>query len=194
MSLTMESERYALKFYVRPPCGVPDQDFILFFHRVIQESLLSETCIDVTDYSHVPNGPGVMLICHEAHYSMDHGGGRLGLKCATKRGGSGDAAARLRRVMQKTLQACAAMEAHEIFGGRVRFDTAAALFSIEDRLVAPNTPETFAALAPALAGLAQRAWGTAPLLARTGTPKECFQVELSAPSVPSLEELLARLQ
>lgn len=189
----MQSERYAFKLHVKPPCDVPEKDIILFFHRVIQEGALSETLIDVTDYSHVPNGPGVMLICHEAHYSMDHGGGRLGLKCATKRGASGDGAERLRRVLQKTLRACAVMEGHEILAGRVQFDTASALFSIEDRLVAPNTPETFAAFSPVLAEGFARAWATPPALAHTGTPKECFQVALTAPTAPTLAELLARL-
>jgi len=189
----MESQRYALKLDVQASAEIPDSDFILFFHRVIQESLLPETCIDVTDYSHVPDGPGVMLICHEAHYSMDHGGGRLGLKCATKRGATGDATARLRRILQKTLRACSAMESHEIFAGRVKFDTRSALFSIEDRLLAPSTQSTFESFAPLLAEVASHVWGASPVLARTGSAKEVFQVELTAPHAPPLAEMLARL-
>lgn len=189
----MDSQRFAAKLFTLPAAPVPTHDFVLFFHRVIQGSLLEETTIDVADYSHVPDGPGVMLICHEAHYSMDRGGGRLGLRCATKRGATGDTAARIRRVLLKTLKLAALMEGHEIFGGRVRFDTQSALVSIEDRLVAPPTQETFDAFAPELAAVATRAWGAPPVLVRVGSAKEPFQVELSAPVAPAIQELLARL-
>jgi hypothetical protein len=189
----MESQRYAFKLFAEPAANVPSHDLVLFFHRVIQDRLLDETTVDVTDYSHVPNGPGVMLICHEAHYSMDRGEGLLGLKCATKRGATGDARARLRRVIGKTLRAAAALEKHEILGGRLRFDTKSALFSIEDRLVAPPTDESFAAIAPALGEQIQALWGATPALARTGTAKECFQVRISVPDAPPLADIASRL-
>jgi hypothetical protein len=190
----MDSQRYAFKLPVLLPCDVPPGDLILFFHRNIQEALPGETYVDVTDYSHVTDGPGVMLICHEAHYSMDRAGGRLGLKCATKRGASGDIAERIRRVIKKTLRIAAAMEGHEVLGGRVRFDTSSAALSIEDRLLAPNNEETFAALAPVLAEVVTAAWGAPPVLRRAGSPKECFQVEISAPGKPEIADLTARLE
>ena len=40
---------------------------------------LEELLIDVADYLHVHNGPGIMLIGHEADYSLDNRAGRLGL-------------------------------------------------------------------------------------------------------------------
>lgn len=190
----MDSQRFAAKLFTLPAGEVPEKDFVLFFHRVIQGRLLDETTIDVTDYSHVPDGPGVMLICHEAHYGMDRGGGRLGLRCATKRGATGDTATRIQRVLKKVLRLAELMEGHEIFGGRVRFDTRAALVSIEDRLAAPSTQETFDAVAPVLAEVATRAWGAPPVLVRVGSAKEPFHVELSAPNAPSVGELLGRLE
>lgn len=189
----MESQRYAAKLFAREGAEIPDRDVVLFFHRVIQDGLVDETCIDVTDYSHVPDGPGVMLICHEAHYAMDRAGGRLGLRCATKRGATGSAADRVRRVLERTLRLARAMEEHEIFGGRARFETGSALVSIEDRLAAPATQATFDAFAPVLAEVATRAWGAPPVLVRVGSAKEPFQVELSAPCAPSIGELLGRL-
>jgi hypothetical protein len=186
----METQRLALKLFAAAPCEATSTEYTLFFHRTIQEGGLRETFIDVTDYSHVPSGPGVMLICHEAHYSMDSGGGRLGLKCATKRGAAGDAAARVRRVLGKTLSACAAMESHEALSGKIRFSTDTLLFSIEDRLVAPNTAATFEAIAPVLSHVLSDVWGAAPSLTRAGSPKECFQVEARLPTSPPLSRLL----
>lgn len=189
----METQRLALKLFAAAPCEATSKEYILFFHRTIQEGGLPETFIDVTDYSHVPNGPGVMLICHEAHYSMDHAAGRLGLKCATKRGAAGDSAARVRRVLQKTLSAAAAMESHEALSGKIRFSTDTLLFSIEDRLVAPSTAETFQVVAPVLAEVIGSVWGVPPVLARVGSPKECFQVEATMAGSPSVAEFVGRL-
>jgi hypothetical protein len=192
--ITMDSQRFTAKlFTLDAAASVPKEDVVLFFHRVIQDRLLDEITVDVTDYSHVPDGPGVMLICHEAHYSMDRGGGRLGLRCAAKRGATGDTAERIRRVLRKVLRLAERMEAHEILGGRVKFDTRSALVSIEDRLVAPSAQETFDALAPVLAGVATDVWGAPPVLVRVGSPKEPFQVEMSAPVGPTVTDLLSRL-
>ena len=49
------------------------------FHRWIREQAMPELLIDVADYSHVPAGPGVMVIGHEANYSVDNRENRLGL-------------------------------------------------------------------------------------------------------------------
>lgn len=189
----MESQRYAAKIFLPEGTDVPKEDLILFFHRVIQDHLLDEVTIDVTDYSHVQGGPGVMLLCHEAFYSMDRGGGRLGLKVATKRGATGSTEDRIRRVLGKLLRLARVMEDHEIFAGRLRFDAQNLLLSIEDRLLAPSSQATFDAFAPALAAVATRVWGAPPLLVRAGSPKEPFQVELSLEEAKSTSELLAAL-
>ena len=189
----MESQRYAFELVSAPVAAVSDHDLVLFFHRVIQDKALPETCIDVTDYSHVPGGPGVMLICHEAHYSLSRARGSLRLRCATKRGAEGDTEARIRRVLAKTLRAAAALEAHPALEGRVTLDTTRAMLSIEDRLVAPNSEETFAAFAPVLARVVTAVWGASPVLARVGSDKECFQVEITVPVGPKVTELLVRV-
>ena len=49
------------------------------FHRWIQQQALPGLLLDVADYRHVPEGPGVVLVAHEAIYGLDQGGGRLGL-------------------------------------------------------------------------------------------------------------------
>ena len=48
------------------------------FHQWIRDSVCPEMLIDVADYRHVPAGPGVMLIGHEANYSLDNRENRLG--------------------------------------------------------------------------------------------------------------------
>lgn len=174
----MDAQRISVKFAFIPPADVPHASFILFFHRVIQDKLLPETLIDVADYSHVHNGPSVMLIGHEAHYSIDSTNGQIGLKCAVKRGLTGSLDERIGRTFDKTLRLVDHLQKHEVLAGSVRVNTKSAWFSIEDRLVAPNTDLTFSQVAPVLASVATRYWGSQPVLSRLGSAKETFQVDI----------------
>lgn len=189
----MDSQRYAFKLLARTGPEIPERDLVLFLHRLIQARSLAETCVDVADYSHVPEGPGVMLICHEAHYSLERVQGHLGLRCAGKRGFEGDAGARIRKIVGKTLRLAELAESHEVLSGRLQFDTSAATLWLEDRLIAPNTDETFAAFAPVLAETLTPVWGAPPILARGTSPKERFQVDITFPAAPPIATLLSRL-
>lgn len=201
--MEFESQRYAFELSTLPLEGAPEvpvHDLILFFHRMIQDKALAETCIDVADYSHVPGGPGVLLVCHEAQYTLHRGAlpgdpapGLLSLKCATKRGAEGDTRARIRRVLKKAFRAAALAETHPVLGGRVRFDTTRAVLSIEDRLIAPNETATFRAIMPHVADVIHATWGAHPVLTFPSAPKECFQIVITTPIGPSIEELLSRL-
>jgi len=192
-SVTMDSQRYSFKLAAKPGAEIPDRDLVLFFHRLIQDKAVQETCIDVADYTHVPDGPGVMLICHEAHYSLERAGGQLGLRCAGKRGFEGDARARIRRVLRKTLHLAHLAETHEVLGGRLQFDTSNATFWLEDRLIAPSTEATFAAFAPVLAETITGVWGASPILVRGASSKEPFRVDITSPVAPGIVDLLGRL-
>lgn len=191
----MDSQRYAFKLLAKPGPEIPERDLVLFFHRLIQARSLAETCVDVADYSHVPDGPGVMLICHEAHYSLERVQGHLGLRCAGKRGFEGDASARIRKIVGKTLRLAELAEAHEVLSGRLRFDTSAATLWLEDRLIAPSTDETFAAFAPVLAEALTPVWGGPPILTRgaSAPSKERFQIDIAFPAAPPIAALLTRL-
>ena len=68
-----------IKLFVEHPEAIALTDAIAVFHRWIQTSAVPGLLIDVADYSHVVNGPGVVLIGHESYYSLDVSKGRLGL-------------------------------------------------------------------------------------------------------------------
>ena len=47
-------------------------DFIPVFHRWIQKQTVSgHLLIDVHDYSHIHQGPGILLVGHEGNFSID---------------------------------------------------------------------------------------------------------------------------
>ena len=98
--------------------------------------------IDVADYDHVPEGPGTVLVSHEANLSTDRAG-RPGLLYVRKRTLSGTTAERFQVVLKAALNAAAVLENHPDLAGKVSFRTDEFLIRIYDRLEAPNTPETF---------------------------------------------------
>ena len=130
--------------------GAQVHDAIAVFHRWIQESALPETLIDVCDYLHVPQGPGIILVAHEGIYSLDTENGRLGLTYTRRTALEGTTEDRLRQAVEAVQRAASLIEASPEFSGKLAFDQTQYEVSVNDRLLAPNKPETFQALKPAL--------------------------------------------
>src|SRR5262245_46358047 len=122
-----------VKIFAREPASIELGDAIGVFHRWIQERVCPELLIDVADYRHVPNGPGVMLIGHEANYSLDNTKGRLGLLYSRKQPGGG-AQDNLRQAFDAALAACRLLEQEPAFAAKLLFDAGNCEFSVNDRL------------------------------------------------------------
>lgn len=131
----------------------PVHEAIPVFHRWIQESSLADTLIDVADYQHVPQGPGIILVAHEGIYSLDTENGRLGLTYTRRAALDGSDEERLRQAVEAVRRAADLLESAPEFAGKLTFDRGAWEVAVNDRLLAPNTPESFQALQPALAGV-----------------------------------------
>src|SRR3954465_15468889 len=108
-----------VKVFARRPVSIDDA--IPVFHRWIQDRVCPEMLIDVADYRHVPNGPGVMLIGHEANYSLDNTKGRLGLLYSRKQGG-GAPQENLSQAFDSAVTACRRLESEPEFDGQLKFD------------------------------------------------------------------------
>lgn len=108
---------------------------IPIFHKWIQERRIDDQLlIDVVDYRHVHEGPGVMLIAHQGHYGLDSGGGILGLRYAAKHDELGPLAAKLRDALRRTLVAAAALEGEPSLAPELRFDPGRLELEVSDRL------------------------------------------------------------
>ena len=153
----MELQHINIKIYVEGDLTVDPAAFIDVFHRWVQAELLDELLIDVADYRHVPAGPGVLLIGHEADYSMDHAGDRWGLRYNRKAALDGDNQSRLRQALWSAANACRLLEAE--FDDALKFSRQRFDLTINDRALAPNTPETHTACQPILDTFLQAALG-----------------------------------
>jgi len=104
-------QHFRVKFFARPvAAGFDLGQAIPVFHRWIQQGSVPGTLIDVADYQHVPAGPGVVLVTHEAYYGLDQSKDRLGLLYTRRTAMDGAVADRIRGAVEAALQACDLLE------------------------------------------------------------------------------------
>jgi hypothetical protein len=121
---------------------------ILVFHRWIQRGGQPELLIDVADYAHVPAGPGVVLVGHEASYSLDNSDNRLGLLYQRKEKNGLDSQTSMRAVYDSAVGACRRLEQEPEFKGKLQFDEHEFALIWNDRALYPNTDESWQRVRP----------------------------------------------
>lgn len=141
----MELQHVNVKIFVDGELPVAPSGFIEVFHKWIQDKTLDELLIDVADYAHVPDGPGILLICHEADYSMDHTDGRWGCRYNRKAPLAGSNQDRLRQAMACVANVCRLLESRFAGAEALKFSRREFEVFINDRALAPNTPENLSA-------------------------------------------------
>jgi hypothetical protein len=186
----MLSERLQLKLYLEPSAHFEVDALIPVFHRFIREQLIKELLIDVVDYSHVPGGPGVVLIGHAADYYVGALDGAYGLVYSLKRGTAAPDA-RLEDSLRRLINAARLLEQESGLG--LRFKSNELSLRLTDRLHAPNDDETFASTQPEVEALLSRVYGSAPSIERLPSRKEPLSLRIHAGATPSLEALLEKL-
>jgi len=144
-----EIVRIGAKLYAANPEVIDLGAYVPLFHGWIQRRILDGVPIDVADYAHVPDGPGVMLIGDEADRSIDLGEGRPGVLYQRKRHGSGSLEERFAASILAADGVADEIEADPASAG-VRFDRDEILLKVTDRRLAPNEDATLDALRPAI--------------------------------------------
>ena len=195
----MNSHKLIIKFFAEDAAGIDEPAFVPVFHSFIQAHALPDhLLIDVADYTHVPDGPGTVLVSHEANVYLDHTvGKRLGLMYQRKQPleGADTFRDRLARVFDSALRAAARLEEDPAFSGRLKFRTGDAVFRINDRLLAPNTHETYELVAPALRAFVSGLYRGSDIVLdyRPASPLQLFEVAIKASAAPDVTALLDRL-
>lgn len=146
----MELQHLNVKIFVQDDDVVDAERFIGIFHGWIREQVLDELLIDVADYRHVPDGPGVLLVGHDAIYSLDRSGGRWGLRYNRRTVLDGSNEDRIRQAFEAAAWACALLEEELRDEEAVKFSRTEFDVFVNDRALAPNSPETYASCGLAL--------------------------------------------
>ena len=137
----MELQKFGIKLFFKPNSSYTSKDFIPVFHNWIRDNSVPEhMLIDVIDYSHIPDGPGIMLIAHEGHFSLDKENNMPGLLYIRKAKIDGDFKKRIESVFATSLQAAELLHKNKI-GSEVDFQSNSFRFIANDRLLADNNEE-----------------------------------------------------
>lgn len=170
------------------------EPLIPVFHSWIEQGNGDELLIDVADYSHVPAGPGIVLIGHEGNYSVDNTGDRLGVRYNRKRAVAGDNQECLGQAARAALRACERLEAEPGLGGSIRFNGTDLEIFVNDRMVAPNTDATRAAFDGEFRAFLSKLFQGQPFSISYGTdPRSLFTAFVKTARPFSVAELLQAL-
>ncbi len=163
-------QRIGLKVFLDDDAVLSPRDVIPVFHRWIQTRAVDGLLIDVVDYTHLPTGPLVLLVGHEGRYVLDRGDDRLGLQYVQTQPLAGPLETRLRTVAGMLVRAARRLESDATLPGPIRFRGDEIDWVANDRLLAPNTPDTLSAVRPAFEAFLRTLSDGAPwtLTPRTG--------------------------
>lgn len=164
------------KIFARPGSTVEWHSLIPVFHKWIQEQSLPEMLVDVADYAHVPAGPGIMLIAHEAFYSVDNRENRLGLLYNRRAETPGGIEEQVAQVWTSAISAARKLQTDT----PLRFEEQECEVFVNDRLLAPNTQETYDRLSPAIGEFFAKEWGKPVELEWNPDARQLFRVQVRA--------------
>ena len=153
----MNLQHINIKIFVDGDLTIDWARFIKVFHGWTAAQSMPEMMIDVADYRHVPNGPGVVMLGHEADYSLDNQDGRPGLRYNCKVEKDGSNADRIKQAFDAAAAACARLEA-ELPG--LRFNRRGFHLTVNDRGLAPNRDETRQSVSAELPGILKDSFGS----------------------------------
>src|SRR4051812_4220450 len=193
----MDSHKLIVKLYSDgAAAGLPSDAVVPVFHHWIQEQGLPDhLLIDVADYAHVPEGPGTVLVSHEANIHLDREGGTPGLLYVRKQpiAGADTFRERLAAVFRAAFQAAAKLEGDPALGG-IRFRANDLALRLNDRLLAPNTEATYAAVRDDLQAFLAELYKTNVSLDHKHDAERLFEVRIKSTGKASVTDLLARLE
>lgn len=179
----MDSYKLAVKFPFQNPSAIKPEEFVPVFHRWIQgQALPGHQLIDVADYDHVHEGPGIVLVSHEANLHADQGRGQPGLLYRRKQPSAAVSfRGRLRETFGDALKAAALLEADPALAGRATIRTDEASFLIFDRLLAPNSQQTFNSVRSELESFLKSLYDVPSVeLTYVEKPEELFEVGIKS--------------
>ena len=127
----MELHKFGIRFRIVNSAAKPLHDFIPVFHGWIQrQAVAGHLLVDVHDYSHVPNGPGILLVAHEANLNI--GGVERSVVYVRKQPAP----------LAETVQAAHGVAKLLVEEQGVKIETGQFEVFANDRLLAPNTADS----------------------------------------------------
>jgi hypothetical protein len=171
----MELYKLGVKFFAPQGQRLDLTEFIPIFHEWIQRQLINEhLLIDVHNYSHIHDGPGILLVAHQGNFSVDFADDRMSFTYYRKQ-----PAENLTDLLKPAVEGCRLLSNDPRMRGRLVFSTDEALIFANDRLLAPNSEETFSQLQPLFSAALKEVLGKSSKLSRISLdPKERLTISV----------------
>lgn len=190
----MNLQHVNVKLLLANPAELRLDPLIPIFHGWIRDKVLNELLLDIADYQHVPDGPGVVLIGFDGDYSVDQTDHRLGVRYNRKTPLEGSNQDRLMQAARAALAAAQRLEADSRLDGKLRISGEEIEISFNDRLLVPNTDETRKSAEPELKSFLQKLFRGADFsLSYPTDHRKLFGVTARAPRAFTSADLLANL-
>ncbi len=187
-------QRIGLKLFVADEAQFEPRELVPIFHRWIQTRALDQLLIDVADYTHLREGPAIVLVAHEGNLALDNHGGRLGLQYYRKQPTDDSLPARLSSICHLVVKAATLLENDPELKERIRFRGEELEFVANDRLLTPNGEEAFEAMGAALEPLLGKLYAGAPTaITRNPDQQERLTLTVKAARPVTLAALADRL-
>ncbi len=189
-------QRFSLKIFAEPASAGAPRTIIPVFHRWIQEHAVPGLLIDVADYTHLVDGPSVLLVAHEANYALDETGGRPGLSYTRKQPLDGAFGERLAVAAAAVITAARRLEedTSRMTGGGITFLGNEIEFAANDRLAAPRSADAESALRQELTAFGIRIFGGADVEVQPLKDSDRLGFTLGTAGTVSLDTLLSRIK
>jgi len=190
----MTLQHVNVKLLLQNPADARLEPLIPVFHSWIEAQNGDELLIDVADYTHVPAGPGIVLIGHEGNYSVDNTGNRLGVRYNRKAAVDGGNQGSLAQAARSALSACQRLEEEPRLNGKFRFNGQEIEIFVNDRLIAPNNAATREALDADLRSFSGKLFrGKEYSISYNDDPRSLFTAFVRSAQPSSAAELLQTL-
>ncbi len=192
----MDLRKLNIKVFLEKGEELPLKLFIPVFHRWIQQDKLPGMLVDVAEYTHVFQGPGVLLIAHEGNYSLDETDGKRGFLYNQKRPVGTTEEANLSTAFRRAFLACSLLEKETEFAGKLKFSPNRLRITLNDRLAAPHEDWSLEEMEAILKNFLDGFYGGAPyqlapemdsrkLTGFTVTVEGAFSIEGQLKKIPS---------
>ncbi|MCK6547952.1 hypothetical protein L6R52_19025 [Myxococcota bacterium] len=196
----LSSAKISVKLFFRERVTIDPHVLVPILRRWVRErTFAGERLVDVVGYTHETHGPWVMLVGTGALWIVDSKHGRPGLRFTrrrTAREGFGRLSARTTpRAALRAAYAGALTAARLLtIDTGIAFSSSELEVEIADRLLAPNTPETYARAEPDLRAFGREVFESPKLLpVSAADPSALFRVSIEGQRKARIDALLDEL-
>jgi len=187
MADSFDLQHVNVKFFVKNADAINLEDAINVFHSWIRDQKLDDLLIDVADYRHVPSGPGVILVGHNAHYAFDNAESRLGILYNRKTVVESKGADQIQKTIEAAQGICRLIAKEDAFAGKFEIASDCLQLIINDRLLGANTQEGFERLLPEMTAALVRVFGEQDYqFERSSDPRKRLTVTVKVPTGVSI--------